>query len=100
MIMRLTEEEKKQILSKYVDDTSDELLNHLKRHFPVHEVNFDWMKQPIKLMQIDDRTTSLSSNKKYLVGKIYHIVEDDWSSLGEQKIRRTIKKYLDGVMAS
>lgn len=100
MFMRVTEQEKNDILSKYSNDTSDELLNHLKRHFPVHEVFFDWMKQPVKLMQIDDRTTSLSSNKKYLVNKIYHMVGDDWNSLGEQKIRRTIKKYLDGVMVS
>lgn len=100
MNMRITEEERKQILSKYVDDTSDELLTHLKRHFPVHEVNHDWMKVPMKFIQVDDKTRPLMSNKKYLVGKIYSIVVDDWISLGEQKIRRTIKKYLDGVMNS
>ena len=98
--MIISEEERRQILSKYSGDTSDELLLHLKRHFPVHEINFDWMKSPVKLIQIDDKTRPMASNKKYLVGKIYHMVEDDWNSLGEQKIRRTIKKYLDGVMAS
>jgi hypothetical protein len=100
MIMRITEEERKEILSKYVDDTSDELLTYLKRHFPTHEINFDWMKTPLKLIQIDDKTRPLVGNKKYLVGKIFQMIEDDWVALGEQKIRRTIKKYLDGVINS
>ena len=100
MIMRITEEERKEILSKYVNDTSDELLTYLKRHFPTHEINFDWMKTPLKLIQIDDKTRPLVGNKKYLVGKIFQMIEEEWIALGEQKIRRTIKKYLDGVINS
>ena len=65
MNMRLSEEERKQILSKYIDDTSDELLTHLKRHFPVHEIKHDWMKEPMKFIQIDDKTRPLLSNKKH-----------------------------------
>lgn len=99
MIMRLTEEERKEILSKYKDDTSDELLTHLKRHFPVHETE-PLFGGTYKFIQVDGKSRPLMSNKKYLVGKIYQLVEDDWISLGEQMIRRTIKKYLDGVMAS
>jgi hypothetical protein len=97
MFMRLTEQEKKQILSKYSDDTSDDLLNHLKRHFPVSEIKLDWMDNPIKFIQIEDKTRPLDSNKKYLVSKIFNLVEENWLSLGTQKIRRTIKKYLDGI---
>ena len=33
--IELTEEEKKEILSKYDGTTSNELLNHLKRNFPI-----------------------------------------------------------------
>ena len=58
------------------------------------------MKTPLKLIQIDDKTRPLVGNKKYLVGKIFQMIEDDWVALGEQKIRRTIKKYLDGVINS
>lgn len=97
MFMILTEQERQEILSKYSGDTSDELLTHLKRHFPVTEVNYDWMKEPTKFIQVDDKTRLLKNNKKYLVGVIYNILESDWISLGEKKIRRTIKKYLDGV---
>ena len=100
MNMRITEEERKEILSKYNDDTSDELLTYLKRHFPTHEINFDWMKSPAKFIQIDDKTRPLLGNKKYLVGKIFQMIEEEWIALGEQKIRRTIKKYLDGVINS
>ena len=98
MIMRITEEERKQILSKYGEDTSDELLTHLKRHFPTYEVNFEWTTKPQKFIQVDDKTRPLLNNKKYLVGKIFSLVEEEWLALGEQKIRRTIKKYLDGVI--
>ena len=97
MIMNLTEQEKKELMSKYSGDTSDELLLHLRRHFPVTEIKYDWMKEPLKLILVGDKTRHLKENKKYLVSVIYHIVEDDWISLGEKKIRRTIKKYLDGV---
>lgn len=97
MNMRITEQERKDILSKYGEDTSDDLLTYLKRHFPTHEVSFEWMNAPIKFIQVDDKTKPLLGNKKYLVGKIFQMVEEEWVALGEQKIRRTIKKYLDGV---
>ena len=91
-------EEKKKILSKYSGDTSDELLLHLKRHFPVTEIKHDWMNEPVKFIKVQDKTRLLAGNKKYLVSKIYDIVHLLWSSLDERKIRRTIKKYLDGIM--
>lgn len=95
--MNLLYEEKKEILSKYSGDTSDELLLYLKRHFPVTEIKHDWMSEPIKFINIQDKSRLLKDNKKYLVSKIYSMVEQLWMSLGEKKIRRTIKKYLDGV---
>ena len=63
--MNLTEAEKKEILSKYEGTTSDELLNHLKRNFPVTEFKLDWMKNPIKQMYIDDKLYHIEHNKKY-----------------------------------
>jgi hypothetical protein len=97
MNMMITEQEKKELLSKYSGDTSDELLTHLKRHFPVTEIKYDWMTEQLSFIQIDDKSRLLKNNKKYLVGSIYSLVENDWISLGEKKIRRTIKKYLDGI---
>jgi hypothetical protein len=95
--MMISEQEKKELFLKYSGDTSDELLNHLKRHFPVTEVKHDWMNEPIKFIQVEDKTRSLQNNKKFLVSVIYNIVESQWISTGEKKIRRTIKKYLDGI---
>jgi hypothetical protein len=96
--MNVTEEEKKQILSKYKGNTSDELLNRLKRNFPVREFKLDWMKEPIKQMYIDDKLHTIEQNKKYLVGKIFHEIEDEWLHLGTEVLRRTIKKYIDGYL--
>lgn len=96
--MRLTENEKKEILSKYSGDTSDDLMTHLKRHFPVYETNLDWMEKPLKFIVVHDKVRSLESNKKYLVNLLTSLVENNWIHLGLPKIRKTIKKYLDAVM--
>ena len=53
--MKITEQEKKDILSKYIDNTSDELLNHLKRTYPVVEFNVSWKSEPIKAIIIDQK---------------------------------------------
>lgn len=95
--MIISEEEKKQILSKYQENTSDKLLNHLKRHFPVHEHKLEWMEKPYKQISIGHKLYRVDGNKKYLVGKLFSYLEDDWVSLDEPTIRRTIKKFIDGI---
>jgi hypothetical protein len=94
--MILTEEEKRQILSKYDENTSNELLTYLKRNFPVSEFKFDWMNKPIKQISIDDKTYNIEYKKKYLVGKISSIIQDDWVHIENDVLRRTIKKFIDG----
>lgn len=93
----LTEQEKKEILSKYQDNTSNELLIYLKRHFPIGETKLDWMKSPMKYVFVDDKIRYLDGNKKYLVNLIDGLVEDQWVGLTPSIRRRTIKKYIDGV---
>ena len=94
--MILSEEEKKDILSKYNDITSNELLNYLKRNFPVSEFKFDWMEKPLKQIYIDDNLYRIDDNKKYLVNKLSNFIEDDWVHLDRPVLRRTIKKFIDG----
>lgn len=89
---------KSEILSKYDGKTSDALLNYLKRNYPVKEFYVSWTDVPIKQILIEDRLFTLKYNKKYLVGKLYHEVEDGWMHLPESDIRRTIKKYIDGYL--
>ena len=55
------------------------------------------MEKPIKQISIDQKTYMLEHNKKYLVGKLFNYLESEWVHLGEAVLRRTIKKYLDGV---
>lgn len=94
--MNISESEKKEILSKYIGNTSDELLTHLKRNFPVSELKFDWMSTPIKQIYIDDKLYHIEDNKKYLVGKLANYLEDEWTHLNNSVLRRTVKKFLDG----
>jgi hypothetical protein len=55
------------------------------------------MEKPLKQISIDYKTYMLEHNKKYLVGKLFNYLESDWVHLGEPTLRRTIKKYLDGI---
>ena len=96
-MMSISEQEKKDLMLKYSGDTSGELLLHLKRHFPVTEYKYGWMNEPVKFIQVDDKSRQIKNNKKYLVSTLYNILEDDWIGLKEKIIRRTIKKYLDGI---
>lgn len=95
--MRLTENEKREILSKYSGDTSDELMTHLKRNYPVYETKLDWMEEPLKFITIGDKVRTLKDNKKFLVNTITNMVETNWIHLGLPKIRKTVKKYLDAI---
>lgn len=97
MNMVISEEEKREILSKYQENISNELLNYLKRHFPASEYKVDWLEEPIKQISIDYKTHPIKNNKKYLVGKLFHYVRDEWLNLDDKTIRRTIKKYIDGI---
>jgi len=96
--MKITESEKKEILSKYDGTTSDELLNHLKRNFPVSEIKFDWLENPTKQISIYDKLYNIEHNKKYLVGKLANYLQDEWVHLDRNVFRRTIKKYIDGYL--
>ena len=98
MFMRITEEEKQEILSKYDDNTSDDFLIHLKRTYPVTTQQWDWMENPIKFIQIGDKNKILTGNKKLTVDRLYSLEEDRWMNLGKPTIRRTIKKFLDGYL--
>ena len=64
--MNISEQEKKQILDKYKDNTSDEILNFLKRRFSTTTTQLEWMPEPIKMIIIDDRAHFIEGNKKYL----------------------------------
>jgi hypothetical protein len=96
--MSISEEERQKILSKYDNNTSDELLTHLKRTYSVTTINFDWLETPIKYIQINDKSKMLTGNKKITVDRIYSLEKDKWMNLGESIIRRTIKKFLDGYL--
>jgi hypothetical protein len=94
--MRITESEKKEILSKYMGNTSDKLLTYLKRNFPTSDYAHPFFDEPIKQISIDDKSHIIKGNKKYLVNKIMSYIEDEWVHLGNDVLRRTVKKFIDG----
>ena len=95
--MGLTKKQIEEIKSEKNSGTSEQLLTHLKRNYPVFEVKFDWMDKPFKQIKVDEKLKVLENNKKYLVDLIFNILESEWAHLGTSVIRRTIKKYLDGI---
>jgi hypothetical protein len=93
--MIISEEEKDEIKKKYEDNTSKEVLTHLKRNYPIYEFNIKFMDSPVKQILVDDKLHMLSKNKKYLVNKISSILEETFPSVEKPTLRRTVKFYLD-----
>jgi hypothetical protein len=105
MRLILEDSEKKDILSKYEDNTSNELLTYLRRNYPVteyplprYEPQTDSYKDIMTpFISIDSKSYYVEYNKKNLVNKIFFGIEDIFTNLGTDIKRRTIKKYLDMI---
>jgi hypothetical protein len=95
MRLIITEEEKDEIINKYKDNTDNKLLVYLKRHFPVRQTKIDSFPKPFRFIQIDDKSRNLDDNKKYLVNRIFNEVEDEFTGMDKNIMRRTIKYYID-----
>ena len=91
----ITEEEKKEILNKYIDNIDEKFLTHLKRHFPIYAFSVDGFPKPFRRIRINDKEKSLDDNKKYLVNRIVDSVEDEFPNLDKNVMRRTIKYFID-----
>ena len=57
----------------------------------INQVTLQFQNNPIK------NDFRVEGNKKYLVGKLFSYLEGDWANLDEPTIRRTIKKFIDGI---
>lgn len=95
--MKLTENELRELLSENNSGISEDLLRHMKRHYPFIEVKFEWADKPFKQIKVGGKVRNLEGNKKYLTNLISNELESQWIFLGIPKIRRTVKKYLDGI---
>ena len=91
----ITEEEKKEILNKYIDNIDEKLLTYLKRHSPISVLSVDGFSKPFRRIRINYKEKSLDDNKKYLVNRIVDSVEDEFPNLDKNVMRRTIKYFID-----
>jgi hypothetical protein len=105
MRLIITESEKKNIMSKYKDNTDDKLLTYLRRNFPVSIFDQpkyvpetgDYKDVKVPFIMIQGRMKYVELNKKSLVNKIFFILEDEFTDIPQDVKRRTIKKYLDMI---
>lgn len=95
----ITEQEKKDILDKYQDDTDPKILTCLRRHCPVTVIDAEVYKG-MHYVLIDDKAYIVERNKKYLVSKIYNFISEDFPDYDEKIVRRTIKKFLDLIITN
>jgi hypothetical protein len=93
----ITEQEKKDILDKYQDDTDSKILTYLRRHCPVSVIDNEFYKG-MHYVLIDDKAHIVEKNKKYLVSKIYNFISEDFPDYDKKIVRRTIKKFLDLII--
>ena len=92
---------KKDILSKYDDNTDNKILVYLRRHYPVFTIDIDneFLNGKHRIL-VDDKTYFVENNKKSLVNRIYNDMVDEFPSYDEKLLRRTIKKFLDLIITN
>jgi hypothetical protein len=93
--MLLTEEDKKEIRDKYKDNISKEVLNALKRGYPVEKSPWNVGDFNPNMISVGNKSYWIEGNKKYLVGKISSIMEEQFPVVDVPTLRRTVKFYLD-----
>lgn len=94
--MFISEDDKKEILGKYQENISEEILNHLKRRFPVSkEIIFSEEPTPVTMIKVGEKAYFMEGHKTYLVNKLAMQILDNFPNESEKTIRRTIKFYLD-----
>ncbi len=93
----ISESDKNKILLKYSGNTSDEVFNYLRRHYPKKVTNSVHLN--VEYIVIDDRIVRLGS-KKELVSRLFNELESlgKFQNIDTSVIRRTIKMYLDFLM--
>lgn len=90
----LTEEEKKDILSKYTE-ADDRILIYLRRNFPVYEVPQEFQDIFGKYrMLVDDKSIQVRNNFNNLVNRIDNLISDEFPDVDDKRRRQTIKKYV------
>ena len=93
--MLLTEQDKQEILDKYKDKISKEVLNTLKRGFPVESTGYSFGTTDLKMIGVGGKSYWIEGHKKYLVGKISLMLSEQFPNVDEGTLRRTVKFYLD-----
>lgn len=94
--MFISEEDKEEILGKYKENVSVDVLNYLKRRFPVFkQVLFSQNPVSVPMISVESKSFFMEGNKSYLVNRLSAIVSEDFPNESEKTIRRTIKFYLD-----
>jgi hypothetical protein len=97
--MKLTDDAKRLIEEKYSQDTSDDVLVHLRRNFSFYSVKTLFTGTVIKFINVDGKSYVVEHNKKFLVNRISYIIKDRFSHISEGVMRRTVKKYIDLILS-
>lgn len=97
--MKLNKDVREEIELKYHDGTSEEILRHLRRSFKVSTRKTDFMETPIVMLEIGSWNFPVKRNKKYLKNRISKVIEEEFSNYDESVRMKTIKRFLDMVLA-
>jgi mRNA-degrading endonuclease HigB of HigAB toxin-antitoxin module len=98
MKLVIEQDEKDDILSKYKDNTSNEVLTHLRRHYPIYNQTF--LDKNYVFLNVDGKNYFVDGHKKFLVNKLYLYVSESFPNLDKDIVRRTIKKYIDMILST
>jgi hypothetical protein len=79
-------------------EVNKDILNFLKRHNPIISYRYALSNNENKRVHfilIDDKTYLLHINKKYLVNRIFELINYEFNNVTVGEKRKTIKYYID-----
>jgi hypothetical protein len=98
--MYISEQEKKDILNQYENqETSDAVLIHLRRNFPLKSTEGYYLGKHYYIV-VGDKMKPFINSKKGLTNGIFWEIKGNFPGMDESILRRTIRKYLTGLKTS
>jgi hypothetical protein len=97
--MRLKEGAREEIEVKYREGTSDEILIHLKRNFPIYVIKYDWMETPVRMINIYSKSLPIVNNKKDVKKRLFFFLEERFPDVSASVLNKTLKKFLDMIIS-
>jgi macrodomain Ter protein organizer (MatP/YcbG family) len=96
--MKITNDVRDNIRSKYYDGIDERILTHLKRNFQVYLIKKNMTSITLRYIIINGKSYLVNNNKKYLKNRLSSFVKERFEDIQEKIRMKTIKMFLDMIL--